>query len=376
MRNVVAVCLSWLLVACVSSHDTLGHSKASAKSASETADVAENATEDGPSVGAAGGGGVTTAAPRQSSSTNAAIANPDVGATKATTQTATGLADIEFTMDVKVPVGGEKLLCMYVAMPANRGVMAVSGAESHYTPGSHHLLAYRSDLIGVPRGEEAPVDCDSSTWFLHNRGSYYEAQQPDSERQLPPGIAHKFQPNEVVILQAHYLNTTSAPLDAHVQLVMHTMDVAKVEYEAGSILFSNFNISIPPHTKMRATMTCPIPQDFNPALLWSHMHHRAANFIAHTDDDAAANALGVLYEEPDWNEPKPRVYPSDPPVTLHAGSHITFSCDFNNESDATISYGNSADKNEMCIFHGMYWPRMTVAGAESCRGGVTTKEML
>lgn len=280
-----------------------------------------------------------------------------------------GLPDVVFTMDVTVPRGGEELECLYAAFPSDRGVIAVSGADSEYTPGSHHFLAYRSDLIGVPEDQTGVFDCPDNAW-MHNRGSYYEAQQPKSHRDLPPGVAHLFQPNEVVILQAHYINTTDDDLRSHIEFRLHTMDPDKVENEAGSILFSNALFSIPAHARQRVTMSCPLSQDFHPALLWSHMHHRSSNFVA-TSDDAQANAvLGTLYAEPDWNEPKPREYPYDPPATLHAGTSITFSCDMNNDTDADLIYGISAQTNEMCILHGMYWPRMK-DGGEGCLDGTT-----
>jgi hypothetical protein len=286
-----------------------------------------------------------------------------------------GLPDVQFKLDVKVAAGAELLECQYVAMPTDRGVIAVNSAESHYTPGSHHLLAYRTDLTALPTADHVGVwDCEQGSWFQHDKGSYYEAQQPDSHRELPAGIAHEFQPGEVVLLQSHYVNTTGADIDAHVVLTLHTMDIKNVTAEAGTIIFSNVNIMVPAHAQSRSTMTCTLPQDFHPAELWSHMHHWARNFVATTNDSAAMTALGgMLYVEPDWSEPKPRVY--DPSITIKSGSTITFSCDFDNDTDQTLVYGDSALKNEMCIFHGMYWPRMP-ASAEQCRGGMTTRTAL
>ncbi len=268
--------------------------------------------------------------------------------------------------------GAESLACLYAVFPSDRGVIAVPSAESHFTPGSHHLLAYRSDLTSIPSGQTGVWSCADGSWVVHDMGSYYEAQQPDSRRDLPPGIAHRFNPGEIVIVQTHYVNTGSTVLAAHASLVMHTADLATVPIEAGSIMFSDVNISVPPGGKSRTTMTCPIPSDFYPMLLWSHMHKQGTSFVATTDDAAAAAALGTLYTETDWNEPHPRVYPWNPPVPIHAGSHITFSCEHQNPTSGTLVYGQSAEKNEMCILHGMYWPRMSPT-AEQCFGGTTTR---
>lgn len=264
-------------------------------------------------------------------------------------------------------------MCAFKAMPTDRGVIAVPSAESQFTPGSHHLLAYRTVLTSLPLGASTTATpCADGASIGQIRGSYYEAQSPQSRRDLPPGVAHRFQPGEVIILQTHYLNPSTDPLDAHAVLTLHTVDVATVPQEAGSIMFTDANISVPAGGTSRSTMTCTLPTDFNPALLWSHMHKQGVNFIATTDDAAAAATLGTLYQETDWSEPHPRAYPFNPPATLHAGTHITFSCDFKNPTSTTLTFGQSAEKNEMCILHGMYWPRMT-ASAEQCSGGMTSR---
>ena len=279
---------------------------------------------------------------------------------------------VSFEMAIKVPAGAELHRCMYARFPDDRGVVAVPSVESHYTPGSHHLLAYRTDLTDIPEGREGLLDCFDSGAARDERGSYYEAQQPDMERDLPPGIAHEFQPGEVLVLEAHYINATQNDLDANVALIAHTMDVADVKEEAGTIFFNDLDIEVPPHGTSHSQMTCTLPQDIMLAQLWSHMHSRGVKFVVETDDEDAQATLGTLYSETDWSEPKPRIYPSDPPVVLHSGTHISFGCDFKNDTDMTFEFGQSAEINEMCILHGMYWPRMP-RESEQCWDGETSR---
>lgn len=278
---------------------------------------------------------------------------------------------IDFEFEVAVPAGAELFRCFYAQMPTDRATAVVS-AESHYTPGSHHLLAYRTSLLEIPEGREDPFDCHEGEFVT--RGSYYEAQQPDEQRDLPPGIAHKFEPGEVILVQSHYINPSEEDLDANVQFILHQTDPEEVEQEAGTIFFNNPRLLIPPRSKVKVTMTCPLSSDIHPGLLWSHMHKRGVHFTATTDDAEAAEVLGTLYESSDWSEPQSREYPMD--VVLHAGTNITYSCEYENDSDVEYRFGESAEKNEMCILHGMYWPRMTGFG-ESCVAGLrsATSEM-
>ncbi len=279
-----------------------------------------------------------------------------------------GLPDVTFEISGHVEAGSEALGCLYVTMPVDRGLIAVPSAESHYTPGSHHFLVYRTTYDTPPQtGGHA---CSDAEQVVGVAGSYYEAQTPDERRELPNGVAHVFKPGEVLLLTAHYLNTTGKGIDAHIEFRMHTVDPNEVEHEAGSIFFYNPLITLPPASVLTVTRRCPIAADINVALLWSHMHSRGVDFKATTDDPVAAARLGDLYATTTWSEPPVREFPEDPPATLRAGSTIEYSCTYNNTTSQTIVAGQSAATNEMCILHGMYWPR-TDSATERCSLGTS-----
>jgi hypothetical protein len=280
------------------------------------------------------------------------------------------LPDVTFSIDGHVDPGGEIIGCLYVAMPLDRGLIAVPRAESHYTPGSHHFLVYRTTYDSIPPGGGVAHACTDAQQVVGIAGTYYEAQVPDEHRELPKGVAHVFRPGEVLLLTAHYLNTTERGFDTHVDFRLNTMDVRDVLFEAGSIFFYNPIINIPPASVVTVTRRCPLPTDINVALLWSHMHSRGVAFKATTDDSQAAERLGDLYATSTWAEPVPRDFPEDPPATLRAGSTIEYSCTYDNTTTRTIVAGQSAAINEMCILHGMYWPRADSA-TERCTFGTS-----
>ena len=362
-----------LVSACTQSHDTLHEADDSNEAEHVSSNTPEQEATETPSTAGAGSTPTPTSMPATPPNPFAAVfgGTPTFETDKTNI---TALEDqIKFEMDLRVPAGAELHRCFYAQFPTDRGTIAVPKVESHYTPGSHHLLAYRSELTAIPANGTGLLDCLSSGATARQRGSYYEAQQPDEQRELPAGIAHLFEPGEILVLEAHYINPTDNEVDAHVEMITHTMDPKDVKQEAGSIFFNNVNINVPPQGTARSEMTCTLPQDINLALLWSHMHERGVRFVAETDDAQAAEVLGTLYEERDWSHPKSRVYPSDPPVILHAGTHITFGCDFENNTDKAFRFGVSAETNEMCILHGMYWPRMPRA-AEQCLGGMASRK--
>ncbi len=279
--------------------------------------------------------------------------------------------DVVFQMSGHVDANGEILDCVYVRMPSDRGKVAVGSAESTFTPGSHHFLVYRTNYDAIPAGGDEVHTCTDAEQFVGITGTYYEAQTPKASRVLPAGVAHVFEPGEVLLMTAHYLNATASGYDTQVHFRLHTEDTAKVKHEAGSIFFYNPMIEVPPFSVVTVTRTCPLSQDIELALLWSHMHARGIGFTATSDDSAAVERAGDLYDSTTWSEPSPRTFPDDPPITLHANSSVTYTCTYRNTTSASFVAGQSAATNEMCILHGMYWPRLD-STTERCLGGTSS----
>ena len=281
------------------------------------------------------------------------------------------LPDIVFSMTGHVDANGEVLDCLYVRMPSDRGKIAVPSAESTFTPGSHHFLVYRTSYDDLPADGGTVHPCTDAEQIAGVTGSYYEAQTPMAERALPPGVAHVFKSGEVLLMTAHYLNVSPSGFDTSVNFRLHTEDMAKVKHEAGSIFFYNYLIDVPPYSEITVTRTCPLDEDVDLALLWSHMHARGIEFTATSSDPVAAQQAGDLYDSTTWSEPSPRTFPYAPPVTLHSGSSITYTCTYRNATGQTFVAGQSAETNEMCILHGMYWPRLD-SQTETCQLGTST----
>jgi hypothetical protein len=278
---------------------------------------------------------------------------------------------VDFTFRANVGVGEEIQKCQFVRMPDDKGELAVGRVSHEYSPGSHHFLVYRTELTEIPAGGDTLVDCDESNWMSNVRGVIYAAQETDGEFALPKGVGQKFRAGEIMLVQTHYLNTSSVALDAQIDLRMELLDPAEVEQEAGVLFFFNPSIHLDPASKGSAELTCPIPEDLNLAFAASHMHKRGKYFRADSSDPAVAAAVGPLYESTVWAEPVPRVFPQEPPPMLPKGSTIRYRCDFDNPDSSHVVSGPSADTDEMCMFVSMYWPRVDQL-TEFCRAGKVT----
>ena len=278
---------------------------------------------------------------------------------------------LNFEFDAQVAVGKEIQLCKYVTMPTDASEYAVGRMSHDYTAGSHHFLVYRTDLDAMPAGGDTFVDCTETDWMSQVRGVIYGAQSTNGEFNVPDGVAQRFKPGEVMLVQAHYLNTSGKDLDAKMRFHMRLVDPASVTQEAGVLFFFNPAIVVPASGSSSAELTCPLESDATLGFASSHMHKRGVGYTATTSDPSANAALGPLYQTTKWDEPVPRVFPLDPPATLAAGSTISYHCDYQNPDATTILAGTSAQTSEMCMFVAMYWPRQS-QDVEFCKNGVVT----
>jgi len=221
-------------------------------------------------------------------------------------------------------------------------------SESHMTAGSHHMFAFREQgLADTPLQNCGGLEF---TEFVHS------AQTPDQVLTYPPGVGRYLPASDGVRILAHYLNTTAAPIHAQVTVTFNYVDTNQVQYHAAEIFLNNATVRVPPG-QSTATHTYSLPQNIKLLGGVSHMHRHAVSFTATTSDGR------VLYQGTDWNEPKEAVF--DPPMDISAGTRITWSCNYNNTTGTTLTFGESAATNEMCIFTGTFYPAPGGTGLSS-----------
>jgi hypothetical protein len=85
------------------------------------------------------------------------------------------------------------------------------------------------------------------------------------------------------------------------------------------------------------------------------MHRRGTAFESHLL--RAGSDPTPLHASQSWAAPTPDIF--WPPLELSAGDTVEFRCDYQNDLAHEVIEGDSADDNEMCIFIGGYWPKMS-----------------
>ncbi len=265
---------------------------------------------------------------------------------------------VQLYSSTHIEAGQERVDCRYIALADH--AIDVARFEHKYTVGSHHVLVYPTDLGPDEIGDGETFDC-ATRGDLRQTGVAYGASEPEGELPYPPGIAMRMPANSVVLLESHYLNATSEDLAAEVRINLWYAQ-EPVHTEAGTIFFRNWAISVPPAPNTAsASMRCRLPQDVSLVYATSHMHRRGVDFQSQLIREGEEPS--PLHSSQNWSAPTPTVY--WPARELETGDVVDFTCEFRNDLPNAVVEGESADTNEMCIFIGGYWPKMS-ADAELC----------
>jgi hypothetical protein len=258
---------------------------------------------------------------------------------------------VTLTMDsFTVPAGAEIYNCQNFANPFGGMDTEVSAFESHMSAGSHHLLLFWQDATdnamnylppGSPRG---PLASCSGLEFA---ATPYGSQAEDDSLVFPPGVASLMPGANSFRIQSHYLNTSSETVTAHVEVTFHVATPGSVTNQAGVLFVVDPQIAVMPASSATVTDDCTMPQDMQMMRVYSHMHRHGTHFLATV-------AGSTVYETTTWSDPKPAVFA--PPKSYKQGDPLHFECAFTNTGTTTLTFGESALTNEMCILTAAFYP--------------------
>jgi hypothetical protein len=274
----------------------------------------------------------------------------------------------------QVAANAEVYKCQVFANPFG-GAADLLRLHGVMSAGSHHFFLF--NLSALEAAVEPAVgtlgDCTGKGIEFHPFP--FLSQQPDWTVQFPrapdgspmgyPVIAGNY-----LMINVHYLNAGTSPITANVSI---TIDVAKpniVKTHVGTLFLDQSSMSVPV-TPMTSPVSASKTWSGNPGAVsadgsyeiftsWSHMHQWGLDFTASTNGQ-------VFYDEKNWNSPglfwhspgitNPATATGAPsPVQMTSSASITWSCSYYNDTGATLTFGDSAVSNVMCIYLGQYYP--------------------
>jgi hypothetical protein len=253
-----------------------------------------------------------------------------------------GLPQLQMAMSsIDIPAGTEVYKCQDFDNPFGKDIAIVS-SESVMSPGSHHFAAFR--IAGLAAGPM--IDCPSGGLEAHE--FIHAAQQVDQTTSYPPNVGRFLPATDGLRLMVHYLNATGQPKHADgATFSMQYVDADQIQSKAAGVFLNNIGISVPPG-QSSAAKSFALQSDIKLLVAVSHMHSHGVGFTSSTSDGRH------LFDSTQWSEPRATEF--KPPMEIGAGTTIAWTCSFQNDTGRTLTFGQSAATDEMCIFNGVYYP--------------------
>jgi hypothetical protein len=261
------------------------------------------------------------------------------------------------TPEFDVPVG-DSFECFYLDVTTDKQ-LSVDRAVGSQAKGGHHITVYYADEAKDPQ-HHACDDAEMANW--HQIVGASASGEPVAP--LPDGVAFKVPAGKQLVLQAHYINNTSATMTGvRDSISIHLVKPEDVVEYANLWALYDGTFEIPAHAESESVSECTIDQDLDAIAYFGHEHELGKHFKWERLDDAGAVAE-VLYDT-DW---KPS-YSSHPPTyaftlddKLHfaKGTRIRQTCTWDNTTDDVVKF-----PREMCVGLIYYVPD---AGMKVCSG--------
>lgn len=271
-------------------------------------------------------------------------------------------AGVQYRMISTIQPGEEVERCqLFVAPPEG---LNVNREVVRYSSGSHHVLLYATPYTEIPTETLSGVALDATQVHDCSDGPQAEwdvtgvvagSQSPDGNSflgELPEGVALKVAPGTVLLMNTHYLNASSAPLETDARINLYTIADDEVNIEAGMLFHYNPFISVPAHGASTARMRCATEQDISVVRIQSHMHRRGVGYVAHKV--GLDGKMTELYAHDKWEGVPSQEF--TPFLEVKAGEALDYRCEFKNNEDRDIAQGLTT-KDEMCMLIGPYFPR-------------------
>jgi hypothetical protein len=264
---------------------------------------------------------------------------------------------------VTVQSGQENTQCV-VKRLGNPEALRVNQIHNVLGESSHHFIVYRTaDTVE----QTTPFDCQPFTDTLDpSKGSpLMITQKADEVLQLPAGVAFTLDPDQMIRLEMHYINTGDGPVDVTGSATFIPIADADFMYEADFLFIGDPDINIPASSTFSlGPIYFQVPAMFAGAKFFGitgHTHQWGTNVTVATSP-SETGADTPVYDVQDWNWDEPATVYADPPFEIPSGGGFRFTCEWNNLSSQAVGFGESAN-DEMCFFWAYYYPSV---GAYVC----------
>ncbi len=291
-----------------------------------------------------------------------------------------------------VPPGVEVQDCFFVAFPDLNGDGSdvwVDRFTIGQRVGSHHMNVFRVNTIlnldgndgDVVHGGECRVSTNWADWPLVVNSQESASDRPSVDWILPEGVAQRFTPGELLMVQTHYVNADlqDTPNGGEV-IINFTRSKVETPIEMGTLFATQQSIRIcqsnpaPTYSGSCGFASSGDQRGFTIAAANGHFHSRGTAFRMYAWDGLSLEHPGEgaqFYESLDWDEPPMSL---DLEVNVPDTGGIWWDCDYRwqepslgcdeinardheQAGNCCYTFGNSAEFSEHFNVFAYYWPK-------------------
>ncbi|MBS1121832.1 MAG: hypothetical protein H6Q90_4060 [Deltaproteobacteria bacterium] len=230
-----------------------------------------------------------------------------------------------------LPAGDEGYRCVTRTLTED---VLITGFHTTAPSGTHHTAL----SVGSPIGPDGSAICGASD----NRPTIiFGAGVGTPDLAMPAGLAVRVHAGDQLMLNLHVFNATDQTLTGHsgVSITSTTSPVA----EAGIANTGKTSDLVVPPGSSTQVGTCTVPEGAKAFSVFPHMHKLGVHMRA-----IATTASGphTLIDMP-YTFENQRYYGLAPELPLTAGDQIRIECSYQNDTGATVQFGQSS-LQEMC----------------------------
>ncbi|HVW27419.1 MAG TPA: hypothetical protein VHC69_18775 [Polyangiaceae bacterium] len=287
--------------------------------------------------------------------------------------------------------GVEEVKCVYLHTP-NTETKFYSEYHVRMRGGTHHMIlwaptAATHDMVSPPPDGTLTDSCRNLDYTFElgaqsgigPQGASLDVPQPGkSQPKENEGLAYQDLPNTSVAMETHYINTGGDPILREVWINLIYEDPATVKNKIDSVFWiGGLGMNVPPYSKQTITAgpamppTPPAGQSIRILGLTGHVHAHTTHesvWLSHASGDKE-----LIYETYNWSDPLIASYDSahvnpkpglssnsdgapSGDLILQAGDSVSWECDVDNTTGASLKFADLAYTAEMCNVFGFFAP--------------------
>jgi hypothetical protein len=238
--------------------------------------------------------------------------------------------------------GSSHEICSYTTVTTDT-VIDVRKLEGFQAESGHHIALFTTDVASPdPNPTHECTDADMVNLRM------VAAVNQNMINEAPGDLVYRIPAGRTLVLQQHYINAGTAPVDSQAALNIYYADPGVTYTPSQGLAFVNTDLQLDPGVGSK-DIHCVMQQDVKSWYAIPHMHKFGTSFsVEHTHAGVTETIfdlpLGEWEESYEFHPPEQRWDLADPEV-FAAGDAIDVHCTWDNTTDNQLVFGN-----EMCVF--------------------------